>query len=671
MTRQAYIADGMVEDEAMTRRSPPDQTSRRNFLKTAALGGAAAGAVAGAPGAAAAETAAKPKGKMAPPTPEQAAMERPAPAGYTEAQVGEYFVERPGSDVMVDLIKSVGIPYVAINSGSAFRGLHESINNYGGNKSPQILTCLHEEQAVGLAHGYTKVSGKVMVVMCHGTVGIQHAAMAVYNAYADRVPMVIIAALHGDAKDRLSTVQWAHSAQDPVAVIRDYTKWDDTPLSLESFNESFVRAVKIASTPPMGPVVLVVDSHLQEEETKGRTVRLPRLAPTTAPLGDSGALREAAKLLVAAKAPVLMADRLATTAAGMQSLVKLAELLQAPVVDLAGRMNFPTDHYLCQTPLQRSLIGAADVILGLEMEDVWGMVNSGADRVHPEVRRTAKPDAKVITIGVNDIVLKSNFQNFGRYYAADLSIAGDGEASLPLLIEEVRKAMSASRRGENGERKARLTAAFVQMRRQAVEDARFGWDAQPVSTARLCMEIWDKIKDRDWALTTDGMFQSYWPQRLWDINKHHQYIGRSGAYGVGYGAPASVGAALAHRDQGRLAVNIQPDGDFLYVPGVFWTAAHHNIPLLSIMHNNGGYHQEIMHLQRMASRRNRGQAGSAAIGNAFYDPAPDYAAVVKGLGVWSTGPITDPKDLGPAIAKALDVVGRGEPALIDVICQPR
>jgi len=648
---------------------PEAGANRRQFLKAAAAGSTAAGAMMLSPSASAAEKAAP--SKMAPPTPKQAAMERQPPTGYNAEQLTEYFVERPGSDIMVDIIKSVGIPYVAINSGSSFRGLHESINNYGGNRAPEIITCLHEEQAAGIAHGYAKASGKLMAVLCHGTVGIQHAAMAVYNAYADRAPMIILAAHHGDAKDRLSQVHWAHSAQDPISVIRDYIKWDDAPQSLPSFAESFVRAVKIAMTPPMGPVALVLDSHLQEEEAKGHEVHVPKLSRTTPPMGDTASVKLAAQMLVAAQNPLLMADRLANTSAGMTQLVTLAELLQAPVVDAGGRMNFPTDHYLNHSFLQREVVPYADVIVGFDMEDIAGVITGGVDRNVPEARRNAADGVKVVTIGVNDLTMKSNFQTFNRYYPSDLSIAGDGEATLTLLIEEVRRAMTPARRNQNGARKAKLAAAYQEMRRQALEDARYGWSGSPVSTARLSMELWSKIRSRDWALTVDGMFQSFWPQRLWDINKHHQYIGRSGAYGVGYGAAASVGAALEHREHKSVAVNIQSDGDFMYVPGTFWTAAHHNIPLLTVMHNNGGYHQETMHLQRMASRRNRGLAGSAAVGNAFTGPSPDYAQIAKGMGVWSAGPFTGPDDLGAAIGKALEVVAAGEPALVDVVCQPR
>jgi acetolactate synthase-1/2/3 large subunit len=186
----------------------------------------------------------------------------------------------------------------------------------------------------------------------------------------------------------------------------------------------------------------------------------------------------------------------------------------------------------------------------------------------------------------------------------------------------------------------------------------------------LCAELWNQIKDRDWSLVSTTPFISNWPQRLWNMDKHYHYIGTQGGYGIGYGAPAAVGAALANRKYGRLSVNIQCDGDLMYAPGVLWTAAHHQIPLLSVMHNNRGYHQEVMQVQIMADRRNRG-IDRANIGTTIAAPNIEYAKLAQSMGMYGEGPINDPKDLGPALKRALEVVNRGEPAVVDVVTQPR
>lgn len=640
-----------------------DGLNRREFLTAATAAGVAAS---GLSGEAAAQVTAKTQ-QPSPPSETALTREEGLAPEYTADDLARYFVRNPGSDFMVDVIKSLDFDYLATNPGSSFRGLHESLINYGGNTKPEILTCTHEEQAVALAHGYYKVAGKPLVVACHGTVGIQHAAMAVYNAWCDRVPIVIIGGNHLDATQRRVGVEWAHSAQDCMKPIRDFTKWDDTPTSLQHFAESTVRAYKIATTAPMGPVAIVADGHLQEEERGDARLEIPKLAPTLPPQGDANAVEEAAGWLAAAENPVIVVDRLARDQTGITRLVELAELLQAPVIDRGGRTNFPTSHYLYR---RGGGIANADVILGLELNDLWGTVNALRDTVHKVPQRVAPANARVISIGVGDLYLKSNYQNFQRYYGADLSIAGDGQDTLPLLTEAVRRAMTRQQRAAAAKRADAHRKQYQAQKEQARKDASYAWNASPVSTARVSMELWDLLKDRDWALVSRPRFP--WPHTLWNIDKYYQYIGQAGGAGVGYGAPAAVGAALAHRAAGgRIAVNIQSDGDMMYVPGAFWTAAHHKIPLLSVTHNNRAYHQEVMHVQRMAARRQRGVDGKARIGCTLEEPFIDFAALAKSLGVWATGPIEDPDDLRPALREALAVVEQGEPALVDVVSQPR
>jgi len=283
---------------------------------------------------------------------------------------------------------------------------------------------------------------------------------------------------------------------------------------------------------------------------------------------------------------------------------------------------------------------------------------------------TTKPGAKLISITAGDLFLHSNYQDFQRYPEVDLAIAADAEATLPSLIEAVKRLMTDNKKRAFADRGAKLAEASKQALEQQRTAATYGWDASPVSTARLCAELYGQIKNEDWSLASSPNFVSNWPLRLWDMTKPYQFIGGSGGYGEGYGAPSSTGAALANRKHGRITVAIQNDGDLMYSNGVLWTAAHHRIPLLSVMHNNRAYHQEVMHVQRMAARHQRG-VSQAGIGTTLTDPNIDYAKVAQGMGVFGEGPITDPKDLGPAIARALAVVKRGEPALVDVVTQPR
>jgi acetolactate synthase-1/2/3 large subunit len=612
--------------------------SRRGFLKGAAAGAAA---LAVKPPKARAQQAAPQRGGNAtapPPTDAQLA----ADTGAGKVAAPPWVIERPGADFMVEVIKTLNIEFVAANPGTSFGGLHESLINHGGNTMPEFLTACHEESAVAMAHGYAKIEGKPMMALLHGTVGIQHASMAIYNAYADRTPVVMIAGNWGAA------VQ-AHNAQDLALMIRDTIKYDDEPKTLAGFADSIMKAYKIAMTPPMGPVLVVLDEQLQEKAITESNLRVPRLSLTQPPQGDAGSVAEAAKLLVNAQSPLITAQRAARTPEGMRLLVELAELLQAPV-NSSERMNFPLKHALAGSggPGYQP-----DVTLCLEATPARG-----------------GRGAKVINISATNLYQKSNFQDEGRYADVDIDMGADAEATLPALIEACRKLITADRKRAFEDRGAKIGEAHRRARAALIEQAAYGWDASPVSLNRLCAELWPLIKNEDWSLVSWEGFIGSWPTRLWNFDKHYQYIGGQGAGGMGYGAPAAVGAALANRKYGRLSVSIQTDGDLNYAPAVLWTAAHHKVPLLTIMHNNRAYHQELMHVQRQAGLSNRGM-DKCHIGTTLIDPAIDYATVAKGYGLYSEGPITDPKDLAAAFKRGIERVKKGEPALIDVVTQPR
>jgi len=642
------------------RQSSKFSPTRRKFIKGAAVAGAA---TLGSPIAPAIES--KPVQPVGPKVPVQnARAETEVPP-----EVDVLTTEHCGSDFMVDVLRSLDLEYVASNPGSSFRALHESVINYGANQKPEFITCCHEESSIAMAHGYSKVEGKPMAVFAHGTVGLQHAAMGIYNAYCDRVPMFIVVGNTIDATMRRPGVEWEHSVQDAASIVRDFVKWDDTPISLQHFAESAARAYKIAMTPPMEPVLIVADSELQERPVAQKDkLQVQRITRPGAPQGDSGGVAETAKLLVGAQNPVIVADRAARTAAGMKYLIELAELLQAPVIDQGGRMNFPSRHPLNQSSRGRALVSDADVILGLELTDFWGTVHAYRDQLERSWRPITKAGAKLISITAGDLYIRSNYQDFERYPEIDIAMAADAEATLPSLIEAVKRLITPDRKTAFQARGAKLATAHQSALEQAKTDASYAWDASPISTARLCAELWAQIKTEDWSLVSST--QSNWPARLWNFDKYYQYIGGSGGAGVGYGAPAAVGAALANKKYGRLTVNIQNDGDLMYAPGVLWTAAHHRIPLLSVMHNNRAYHQEVMHLQRMSNRHNRGLE-RASIGTTIEDPNIDYSKLAQSMGLYAEGPITDPKDLGPAVKRAIAAVKRGEPALVDVVTQPR
>ena len=653
----------------MARKSSRTDVSRRKFLAGVAMTGAATAVSATRAENAAIEVDAK-----------RPAATRPSTAA---AQL-EYSTQgvspppgtlpgRPGSDFMVDVLKSLDIDFIFTNPASSCRGIHESIVTYGGNKRPELITCMHEESAVAMTHGYYKVAGKPAAALCHGTVGLQHAAMAVYNAWCDRAASIVMVGNRMDAATRRPGVPTLHAMQDPGSLIRDFTKWDDNPQSLQHFAESMVRACKVAMTPPLEPVLIVLDEKLQEDavDAGGRPLVIPKLSTVAPPAGDPNAVREAARLLAMADNPVIVVDRVARTAAGVSRLVELAEALNAPVVDQLGRMNMPNNHHLYQLGAG-GLIERADVILGLELTDFWGTVNSADDTVDAAQAFRPKPGTRLISIDMGDLYLRANYQDFERYQPVDIAIGADAETTLPMLTEYIKQAIPSDRRAKIAERGDKARKAQAQARQAVLAQAAANaWDASPISSARLSAEIWQQIKHENWALVSRDSSLSNWPHRLWTFDQHHQFIGGPGGAGIGYGLPAAVGAAFAHREAGdRLTVNIQNDGDSMYAPGALWTAAHHKVPMLTIMWNNRAYHQEIMHLQRMAGWRQRG-IENPHIGTTIWDPYIDYSKLAEALGHVGIGPITDPKDLASAIKRGIDAVRRGEPVLIDVVTQPR
>jgi acetolactate synthase-1/2/3 large subunit len=637
------------------RKSP---VGRRGFLKGAAAGAAAmvapiqkAGAQEPAQPAAPPQVAQRGSAGVQPPGSDVLARESGA---SRPGAIAEY-VEHPGSDFMVDVLKSLDIEYLGSNPGSTFESLHESIINYGGNKSPEFLTCMHEEAAVAIAQGYFKIEGKPMMALLHGDIGIQHASMAIYNSYADRVPVIMVAGNHGDAARRNQGVESLHSGQDLGALVRDYVKWDDQPLSLGHFAESMVRAYNIAMTPPMGPVLIIANAEIQKDPIPANPPRIPKLARTSAPAGDPAAIEEAAKMLVAAERPKILTERAARSHNGMRLVTELADTLKAAVTS-TDRLDISNVHPMAGTGGRNY---NPDLTLCLELNDLQN-----------ETRAARARGAKVISISSLSLNHKANLQDFGHYADIDLDIGGDPETTLPELIEACKRLITADRKRAIEERGKKIADANHQARLATIESARVGWDSSPVSLARLCAELWPLIKDEDWSLVSQQAFIGNWPSRLWKFDKPYQYNGSWGAGGIGYNAPASVGGALANKKQGRLSINIQCDGDLNFSPGVLWTAAHHKIPMLIVMHNNRAYNAEVMFVQRMAALHNR-NVDRAYIGTTITNPNIDYAKMAQAYGLYGEGPIEDPKDLSAAYKRGLERVKKGEPALIDVVTQPR
>src|SRR3954469_3716733 len=233
------------------------------------------------------------------------------------------------------MLRALDIPYLALNPGASYRGLHDSIVNYLGNDKPQMLLCLHEESAVAIAHGYARAAERSMGVVLHSNVGLMHGTMAIFNAWCDRVPMLSLGATGPwDAAKRRPWIDWLHTASDQGALVRDYTKWDNQPASVPAAYEALLRAAQIANTAPRGPTYVNLDAALQESKV-GALPSLPdpkRFQPPPATVPSQDALQVAAAVLSNAKKPVVLAGRGWRTEAAWKARIAFAEKLQARVL---------------------------------------------------------------------------------------------------------------------------------------------------------------------------------------------------------------------------------------------------------------------------------------------------------------------------------------------------
>lgn len=574
--------------------------------------------------------------------------------------------QRWASDVIVDLLHRYQLPYAALNPGASYRGLHDSIVNYGQNY-PCIMLCQHEETAVQIAHGYAKASGRPMVAILHNLVGLLHANMAVYYAYIDRVPIFIVGATGPmNETKRRPRIDWTHSANVQGQAVRDYTKWDYQPTVIDGVPESFARAYGVMMTEPRGPVYMCYDAWLQEQQLD-HVVALPPVnaMPVPTPLAaDPLALWQAAAMLMQAQRPVILAEYVGRDPRGFEALIELAETLGAAVYDVNSRLNFPGCHPL-NLSMVKDIFRDADLVLCLDVRD-WEKPTTELVSATRIMTSLVPEGCRWIDIGFGDIELSSWAMDYQRPMYADLRILGDTTQVIPALTQlcidlqesDPRAVERASARfAHNAERHHAARARWAR-------EARENWNASPLTLPRLASEMWDVIRGEDWVLTAGTLAD--WTRKLWDFDKPYRHPGKS--LGTATQIGISLGVALAHRDTGRLVVDIQPDGDLMFDAGALWVAAKHKIPMLIVMHNNRAYYNDWEHQIRMAKLRET-PLDRAHIGMDLDGPAPDFAGLARSMGWYAEGPIERGEDVGPAMKRAIERVKAGQPALLDTITQ--
>lgn len=577
---------------------------------------------------------------------------------------------RYGSDFIVDILQQYDIAYAAFNPGASFRGIHDSLVNYLGNKKPEFLECMHEEISVAIAHGYARASGKPMAAILHNVVGLQHATMAIYNAWCDRVPIILLGGTGPMSyTKRRPGSDWVHTALVQGNLIRDFVKWDDQPADLDSTPESFARAYQSAMTEPHGPVYICYDAEIQEKEYS-QFPALPEPAkflPPEPPSASPQTLRRIAQALLEADFPAIVADRMGRSALAYDALVELAELLNIPVLDQGNRHNFPTQHPMALAEIDGEVLAVADFVLALDATDLYAALHT-VNRLTRATEPMYRDGTRIAHVTLDGYMVRSWSHDFRRLQPTDDAIAADTAGFVPALLQCCTELLET---GPEAAHKIRLRGEKWQGRAGAL---RAKWQAQaeaergktPIALSTLAAITWDVIKDEAWLLTNGTA--NGWAKRLWDIRRQDQYLGKYSGGGLGYGVGATIGAALAYPD--RLCVNLQGDGDFLFTPTALWTAAHHKIPMLTILVNNRSYYNSEEHNAKIAAHRGR-PVENAPQGTRIEDPAFEFATMARSMGIYAEGPITRSDELEAALRRALEAVKNGQSALIDVITQNR
>jgi acetolactate synthase I/II/III large subunit len=586
------------------------------------------------------------------------------------AGVGRKSNAQYGSDLMVEVLRELGIKYIALNPGASYRGLHDSMVNFDPGKGPEIIMCTHEEIAVALANGYARATGEIMATGLHNIVGLQHASMAIFNAWCDRTPILNLGGGGPqDTTNRRST-DWVHTANVQGNAVREYVKFDDQPNSVDAVAESFLKAHRIAMTDPKGPVYVCLDTDVQEAKIDKPMV-VPHaqfFRPPAGPGANPDSLRNASRLLAEAQWPVIVAGEVGRNPKALPAVLDLAETLGAAVVDADGRYAFPSTHPLNLTTSREEALRNADVVLGLDVPSL-GVPLGPSVRERGNFAPVIPPSCKVIHITLLDLERQSWVSDNMWLLPVHVPIAADTSVVLPQLLEQVRERLSLNKDASRQvrERRNRIEAIYREARKKSQEWIEKTWNEKPISQARFFSEINKRVQGKSWALVSSHGRR--WREAIEVTEPAHGMGGGRGG-GVGYGLPSSIGSALGFKGSGRLCIGILGDGDFLMTSNSLWTAAKYQIPLLVVVLNNRSYYNDEEHQERMARWRQR-PIENKGIGIRIEEPAPDLASIARALHVDGFGPITEPDQLGSALDKAIEIVENGRPAVVDAITQPR
>ncbi|MCK9915991.1 thiamine pyrophosphate-binding protein [Microbacteriaceae bacterium K1510] len=562
------------------------------------------------------------------------------------------------SDVAAEMLRQLDIPYVALNPGASYRGFHDSLVNYLGNRAPQMIVCLHEDHVVAIAHGYAKATDKPMGAILHSNVGLMHGLMGLFNAFCDRVPMMVIGATGPVAPEkRRPWIDWIHTTKDQAAMLRNYIKWDDEPRSVPGVIEAFLRGYQMTVTKPSAPVYICLDAGLQEEGMEGEVTfpDVARYVPMTLPAAAAADIDTVVDLVKRAKAPVFMFGRGSREQRHWDTRVELAELAGASVMSSQReRAVFPTQHGLhvlppmgSLSPAAKELLAGADLIVSFDYPDLQGTLR--------QVNRdTSAIAAKVVKVSLDHTLHNGWSMDYFGLPPADLAIMADPDAFAEQLRDELSAQLKGVKRWDGRSRRAWGEIGYS-------DNA----DVELVSRD-IEVALAEVRGERKFTLTH---LSFGWDGRAYHWNDPLDYLGHDGGAGLGAGPGLALGAALALKDQGRTVISVDGDGDFMQGATALWTAAHHQIPALFVINNNRSNFNDEIHQEAVAKDRKR-PLENKWIGMRISKPNVDIAALARSQGVEAEGPVTNRESLLVALERGLAVVASGKPYLIDVLVKP-
>lgn len=571
-----------------------------------------------------------------------------------------------GSDVVVDLLTALDVPYVPLNPGSSFRGLHDSLVNHGGNRDPQLLLCLHEEVAVALAHGWAKATGRLGVAAIHDLVGLQHASMAVYDAFCDRTPLLLLGGSGPADPAQRRPIDWIHSAGTQAQLVRDFTVWDAEPMTPAAFVADVTRARQRALSAPRGPAYVSLDAGVQEARLDAPVPvpELARHAPAPPIAAHPTSVERAVQALVNARYPVVVAGRVGLDPRATAAVGELVELLGAAYRDDRNVVVLPTRHPQNCTG-DATLIADADLVLAVDVVDVNALLRECHRGPRNADAGAQRPGPLIVDLSHGDLAQPSWTNAFGNPLARDVQLLADPLTGVGQLVAALRDRLDGT---AVDTRRTRVVQRVRALREKQAAQLHGRWDDRPISPGRLVAETWAAVRDVEHLLCVRNT--RTWPEGVWDLPGAGSYLGHSGGGGVGYGPGALVGGALAARDRGQLGVGILGDGDLLMASSALWTAAHYRIPALVVVNDNSSFYNDEPHQVQIAQHRERPEDNSW-IGMRITDPQVDIAGLARSYGCWAEGPVEDPEDLAGALARGVEAATGGAVAVVHVRVAPR